>query len=274
LTFPGNLGITGVDAYWDSVLVDPALPIADTLDATVGFSWMGTYGAAPVPPGVDWAYYDSFADDAFIWNGSVWTSLTLVPLTSPFWHATSATAPPGPDTGWAYYDSALLGSYIWDGAAWIPMDGADWRIVFETAAIPASYRFQVDFLKGGNTLNTFMESVIVLPEATTAAVIALGEEKFGIPPAAPEILSGTYDTGIDLLDLSWNFDGITEGVDIYYQDLSINTDFIYIATVSNTATTYSATLTFIGWRRFWVVAFNAYGQSEYSGNWVDLDGGL
>lgn len=91
-------------------------------------TWKGTLAGNPSSPSLNWAYYNSTDNKAYIWNGTSWTVLaeSLVGPAGPqgpagtsiTWQGTLTAHPSSPQINWAYYNSVDGKSYIWDGSAW------------------------------------------------------------------------------------------------------------------------------------------------------------
>ena len=101
----------------------------------VSIVWKGELAAAPAEPQLNWAYYNTEAGCAYIWNGTKWDKLSEKGATgetgaagkdgangtdgvSIIWKGELAAAPLEPQLNWAYYNTEAGCAYIWNGTKW------------------------------------------------------------------------------------------------------------------------------------------------------------
>lgn len=121
----------------------------------ISLTWLGSRATAPETPSINNAYYNSTDKKAYVWNGTVWSTIAQDGAIGPIgptgpqglkgdtgntgpvgptgasgisllWLGSRTSAPSTPSLNQAYYNSTLLKSYVWDGDSWeiISQDGA------------------------------------------------------------------------------------------------------------------------------------------------------
>ena len=126
----------------------------------VSIVWKGELAAAPAEPELNWAYYNTEAGCAYIWNGTKWDKLSERGATgetgaagkdgkdgvngtngtngkdgkdgangadgvSIVWKGELAAAPAEPQLNWAYYNTEAGCAYIWNGTKWDLLAGTE-----------------------------------------------------------------------------------------------------------------------------------------------------
>ena len=83
----------------------------------VSITWQGSLATAPASPQVNWAYYNTTDNVAYIWDGDSWEILVQDGSdgVSVNWLGTFAAAPGSPQLNDGYYNSTDGMAYIWDG---------------------------------------------------------------------------------------------------------------------------------------------------------------
>ncbi|MBF0547921.1 MAG: SUMF1/EgtB/PvdO family nonheme iron enzyme [Candidatus Riflebacteria bacterium] len=106
----------------------------------LGITWKGPYTTSPPNPFINWAYYDTTANKAYIYNGTAWQILSQDGMQGPIgttgpsgatglgiiWKGPSMMGPPiNPQTNWVYYDMTSGKAYIFNSTSWdiITQDG-------------------------------------------------------------------------------------------------------------------------------------------------------
>ena len=101
----------------------PQGPKGDPGADGVSIVWMGELSSPPSGAQENWAYYNTAAGSAYIYDGRSWRLLAQdgvsgVSGVSMAWQGERTSHPANPQLNWAYYNSADNKSYIWDGSAW------------------------------------------------------------------------------------------------------------------------------------------------------------
>jgi hypothetical protein len=89
----------------------------------VSIVWQGAFTQAPDNPQLNWAYYNTTAGKAYIYDGTTWQILAQDGAVgqngvSLEWKGSLSSSPSNPQVNWAYYDTIQGKAFIYDGSAW------------------------------------------------------------------------------------------------------------------------------------------------------------
>ncbi|MBF0547919.1 MAG: SUMF1/EgtB/PvdO family nonheme iron enzyme [Candidatus Riflebacteria bacterium] len=130
IVYDGTIGPQG--------LIGPQGSVGATGTDGTSIIWKGPSTVAPPNAQLNWAYYNTADQKAYIYNGTAWLVMVQDGIQGPIgprgptgftgdsgangldivWQGSLPSAPPNPQLNWVYYDTSAFKAYIYNGTMW------------------------------------------------------------------------------------------------------------------------------------------------------------